>query len=68
VSGTANPAWSLLGLGCAEGSEGEGPYNPIEYHNGTVWPADNSFVAAGYAPRPTAAKKTKTTVVTARTP
>jgi glycogen debranching enzyme len=27
----------------------EGPYNPIEYHNGTVWPHDNSFIAAGLA-------------------
>jgi glycogen debranching enzyme len=24
-----------------------GGYNPIEYHNGTVWPHDNAFVAAG---------------------
>jgi glycogen debranching enzyme len=28
-------------------AEGEGGYNPIEYHNGTVWPHDNSFIAAG---------------------
>jgi len=28
-------------------AEGEGGYNPIRYHNGTVWPHDNSFVAAG---------------------
>jgi len=28
----------------AEGMQG---YNPIEYHNGTVWPHDNSFIAAG---------------------
>jgi glycogen debranching enzyme len=27
----------------------EGGYNPIEYHNGTVWPHDNSLVAAGLA-------------------
>jgi glycogen debranching enzyme len=30
-------------------AEGEGAYNPIEYHNGTVWPHDNSFIAAGLA-------------------
>ena len=24
-------------------------YNPIEYHNGTVWPHDNSIIAAGLA-------------------
>jgi glycogen debranching enzyme len=23
------------------------PYNPLEYHNGTVWPHDNSLIAAG---------------------
>jgi glycogen debranching enzyme len=28
-------------------AEGEGGYNPIEYHNGTVWPHDNSLIAAG---------------------
>jgi glycogen debranching enzyme len=26
---------------------GEAGYNPIEYHNGTVWPHDNSLIAAG---------------------
>jgi len=25
----------------------EAGYNPIEYHNGTVWPHDNSIIAAG---------------------
>ena len=24
-----------------------GGYNPIEYHNGTVWPHDNSLMAHG---------------------
>jgi len=27
----------------------EAGYNPIEYHNGTVWPHDNSIIAAGLA-------------------
>jgi glycogen debranching enzyme len=27
----------------------EGGYNPIRYHNGTVWPHDNAFIAAGLA-------------------
>jgi glycogen debranching enzyme len=27
----------------------EGGYNPIEYHNGTVWPHDNALIAAGLA-------------------
>jgi glycogen debranching enzyme len=26
---------------------GEGSYNPIGYHVGTVWPFDNSFIAQG---------------------
>ena len=30
-------------------AEGEGGYNPIRYHNGTVWPHDNSLIAAGLA-------------------
>ena len=25
----------------------ERAYNPVEYHNGTVWPHDNSLIAAG---------------------
>jgi glycogen debranching enzyme len=37
------------GWGVRTMAEGEGGYNPIEYHNGTVWPHDNSFVAAGLA-------------------
>jgi glycogen debranching enzyme len=28
-------------------AEGEGGYNPVEYHNGTVWPHDNSLIVAG---------------------
>jgi len=30
-------------------ADGEGGYNPIGYHIGTVWPHDNSLVAAGLA-------------------
>ena len=37
------------GWGVRTMAAGEGPYNPIEYHNGTVWPHDNSFIAAGLA-------------------
>jgi glycogen debranching enzyme len=35
------------GWGVRTMAEGMGGYNPIEYHNGTVWPHDNSFIAAG---------------------
>jgi glycogen debranching enzyme len=37
------------GWGIRTMAVGEGGYNPIEYHNGTVWPHDCSFIAAGLA-------------------
>jgi glycogen debranching enzyme len=37
------------GWGIRTMAEGEGGYNPIEYHNGTVWPHDSCFIAAGLA-------------------
>jgi glycogen debranching enzyme len=37
------------GWGVRTMAEGEGGYNPIRYHNGTVWPHDNGFIAAGLA-------------------
>jgi glycogen debranching enzyme len=39
--------WS--GWGVRTMAEGDGGYNPVGYHNGTVWPHDNSFIAAGLA-------------------
>lgn len=35
------------GWGVRTMAESEGGYSPIEYHNGTVWPHDNSLIAAG---------------------
>jgi glycogen debranching enzyme len=35
------------GWGVRTMAEGNAGYNPIEYHNGTVWPHDNSLIAAG---------------------
>ncbi|MFC0568549.1 amylo-alpha-1,6-glucosidase, partial [Plantactinospora siamensis] len=35
------------GWGVRTLAEGEGRYNPIGYHTGTVWPFDNSFIAWG---------------------
>ena len=35
------------GWGVRTLAEGEGRYNPIGYHTGTVWPFDNSFVSWG---------------------
>jgi glycogen debranching enzyme len=37
------------GWGIRTMAVGEGAYNPIEYHCGTVWPHDNSMIAAGLA-------------------
>jgi glycogen debranching enzyme len=35
------------GWGVRTMAEGEAAYNPIRYHNGTVWPHDNSLIADG---------------------
>jgi glycogen debranching enzyme len=37
--------WS--GWGIRTMSTKDGGYNPIEYHNGTVWPHDNALIAEG---------------------
>jgi glycogen debranching enzyme len=37
------------GWGVRTMGEGDGGYNPIGYHVGTVWPHDNSLVASGLA-------------------
>jgi glycogen debranching enzyme len=39
--------WS--GWGVRTMSSGDVAYNPLSYHNGTVWPHDNSLIAAGLA-------------------
>ena len=38
------------GWGVRTMAVGEGGYNPIGYHVGTVWPHDNSLIALGLAP------------------
>jgi len=30
-------------------AEGEARYNPLSYHNGSVWPHDNGLIAMGFA-------------------
>jgi glycogen debranching enzyme len=37
------------GWGIRTVAEGEARYNPMSYHNGSVWPHDNSLIAAGFA-------------------
>ena len=36
--------WGIRTLG-----NGEARYNPISYHNGSIWPHDNALIAAGLA-------------------
>jgi glycogen debranching enzyme len=42
---TGDALWS--GWGVRTMAVGEGAYNPLVYHDGTVWPHDNSLVAWG---------------------
>ena len=39
----------LLGLGHPHAGVGEARYNPMSYHNGSIWPHDNALIAAGLA-------------------
>jgi glycogen debranching enzyme len=41
--------WLFSGWGVRTLAAGQGAYNPLEYHNGTVWPHDTALVAAGLA-------------------
>ncbi|WP_338662778.1 amylo-alpha-1,6-glucosidase [Pararoseomonas sp. SCSIO 73927] len=38
---------SFCGWGIRTIAEGEGRYNPMSYHNGSVWPHDNGLIALG---------------------
>ena len=40
---------SFSGWGVRTVAEGEARYNPMSYHNGSVWPHDNAVLAAGLA-------------------
>lgn len=40
---------SFSGWGVRTVAEGEARYNPMSYHNGSVWPHDNALVAQGLA-------------------
>ncbi|HET8690749.1 MAG TPA: amylo-alpha-1,6-glucosidase [Steroidobacteraceae bacterium] len=41
------PGYSGWGIRTVAASEAR--YNPMSYHNGSVWPHDNSLIAAGFA-------------------
>jgi glycogen debranching enzyme len=40
---------SFSGWGIRTMAAGESRYNPISYHNGTVWPHDNALIALGFS-------------------
>ena len=40
---------SFCGWGIRTVASGEARYNPMSYHNGSVWPHDNALIAAGFA-------------------
>jgi len=44
---TAGPLWS--GWGVRTLAADEGAFDAVEYHNGTIWPHDNSLIALGLA-------------------
>ena len=43
----SGPLWS--GWGVRTLAADEGAFDPVEYHNGTIWPHDNSLIALGLA-------------------
>ena len=49
VAGQLMSENSFNGWGVRTIAEGEARYNPMSYHNGSVWPHDNSLIAAGFA-------------------
>jgi len=61
LSGIASPAraarvaaalmtpQAFSGWGVRTLAEGEARYNPMAYHNGSVWPHDNALIAMGFA-------------------
>jgi glycogen debranching enzyme len=49
VAETLVGAEMFSGWGVRTVSSGESRYNPMSYHNGSVWPHDNALIAAGFA-------------------
>jgi glycogen debranching enzyme len=49
LAATLTEGHFFSGWGIRTLASGEGRYNPMSYHNGSVWPHDNSLIAAGFA-------------------
>ena len=48
AKGLLRPAF-FSGWGIRTVAQGEARYNPMSYHNGSVWPHDNALIALGFA-------------------
>jgi glycogen debranching enzyme len=49
VAATLMDRSSFSNWGIRTIAEGEARYNPMSYHNGSVWPHDNALIAMGFA-------------------
>lgn len=49
VAATLTDEASYSGWGVRTVAAGEARYNPMSYHNGSIWPHDNALIAAGFA-------------------
>ena len=49
VAETLMSEHSFTGWGIRTAASGTARYNPMSYHNGSVWPHDNALIAAGLA-------------------
>ncbi len=49
VATTLTDETSFSGWGIRTVGSSEARYNPMSYHNGSVWPHDNALIAAGFA-------------------
>jgi glycogen debranching enzyme len=49
TAGTLLDGSSFSGWGFRTLADGEVRYNPMSYHNGSVWPHDNALIAYGFA-------------------
>jgi glycogen debranching enzyme len=48
AAGLLNPRF-FSGWGIRTVARGEARYNPMSYHNGSIWPHDNALIALGFA-------------------
>jgi glycogen debranching enzyme len=49
AAATLTSELSFSGWGVRTVAEKEARYNPMSYHNGSIWPHDNAIIAAGFA-------------------